>query len=296
MFLKPSIKKLDKTRIRTIISQQHLVLTFGVIVKTKALVTILLFIFVLLPHKANGGRKTDFITLKERTCDGYLLTIYRGNSVDYRSFILIGFVDSLMDDQTRIKIEIEVKRKNGGGFEIPLSTYAHMTDSGTTAYNPQNFDPNKNIPSKKVYIHLQKWAVGPGDEIHLKIYDDINYSYVFERHIQIKKHKLGGNISFPILSVQRAGDHPGSLGAGISYTLRYIQPEKSLLNKLGFGLNFSFLDFDPDQKIEIGLGFVLAFPDDLFQVGIGKNLTVNKDSGYYFLGVNLPGIKEKIGL
>jgi len=85
------------------------------------------------------------------------------------------------------------------------------------------------------------------------------------------------------------------LGAGISYTLRYIRWERSLLNRLGFGVNCSFLDFDLDQKIEIGLGFVLTFPDELFQIGVGKNLTVKDDSGYYFLGINLPGIKEKIG-
>ena len=264
--------------------------------KLKALVTILLFIFILLPHKANGGRKTDFITLKERTHDGYLLTIYRKNSVDYRSSILIGFVDSLINDQIRIKIEIEVIRKSGGGFEIPLPTYSHMTDSGTIAYDYRDYETNKNIPPKNTYIHLQKWAVEPGDELRLRIYDDINYSYVLERRSPIKNHGLGGNLSFPILSVQRSGDHSGSLGAGISYTFRYIQPEKSLLNKLGFGLNLSFLDFDSDQKIEVGLGFVLSFPDDLFHIGVGKNLTVDKDSGYYFLGINLPGIKEKIGL
>jgi hypothetical protein len=96
--------------------------------------------------------------------------------------------------------------------------------------------------------------------------------------------------------VQRAGDHPGGLGAGISYTIRHIRWERNLLNKLGFGVNFSFLDFDSNQKIEIGLGLVLTFPDELFQIGVGKNLTVKKDSGYYFLGINLPAIKEKIGL
>lgn|GEM_PF-1297679 len=264
--------------------------------KLKALVTILLFIFILLPHKANGGRKTDFITLKERTHDGYLLTIYRENSVDYRSSIVIGFSDSLMDSETRVKVDIEVIRKSGKRFEIPLPTYSHLPDSGTIAYNSPNYDPNKNITPKDTYIDLQKWAVEPGGELRLRIYDDINYSYVLERHIPIKKHGLSGNLSFPILSVQRAGDHPGGLGAGISYTIRYIQPERNLLNKLGFGLNLSFLDFDPDQKIEVGLGFVLSFPDDLFHIGVGKNLTVKKDPGYYFLGINLPGIKEKIGL
>ncbi|MCK4403521.1 MAG: hypothetical protein KAW02_00395 [candidate division Zixibacteria bacterium] len=232
----------------------------------------------------------------ERTYDGQLFTIYRGYSVDYRSSILIRFVDSLLDNQIRIMMEIEVIRKSRGRFKIPLPTYSHMTDSGAIAYSYRDYDPNSDIPLKETYIHLQKWAVEPGDELRLRIYDDINYSYVLERHIPIKKHGLGGNISFPILSVQRAGDHPGGLGAGISYTIRYIQPERNLLNKLGFGLNLSFLDFDPDQKIEVGLGFVLSFPDDLFHIGTGKNLTVKRDSGYYFLGINLPGIKEKIGL
>jgi hypothetical protein len=265
--------------------------------KTKFLVAIFLFLSIILCHETNAKTaRVDFIKLMERTYDEQLFTIYRGNSVDYRSSILIRFVDSLLDKQTKVMMEIEVIRKSGGRFEIPLPKYSHITDSGTIVYDYQDYDPEGGIPLKETHIHLRKWAVQPGDEIHLKIYDDINYSYVFERYIQIKKHKLGGNISFPILSVQRAGDHPGGLGAGISYTLRYIKWERNLLNKVGFGVNFSFLDFDPDQKIEIGLGFVLAFPDDLFQVGIGKNLTIDKDSGYYFFGINLPGIKEKIGL
>ena len=264
--------------------------------KPKGLVTILFFIFVLLPYKANGERTRHFIKLTERTYDEQLFRIYRGNSVDYRSSIIIRFADSLLDSQTRIMMEIEVIRKGGGRFEIPLPTYSYVTDSGTVAYESQKFDPNKKTASKETYLHLQKWAVEPGDEIHLKIYDDIDHSYIFERNLQIKKHGINGNISFPVLSVQRSGDHPGGLGAAISYTLRYIRWERSLLNKLGFGVNCSFLDFNPDQKIEIGLGFVLTFPDELFQIGVGKNLTVKDDSGYYFLGINLPGIKEKIGL
>ena len=265
--------------------------------KPKFLVAIAIFLSIILCHKTNGEpARVKFIKLMERTYDEHSFTIYRGNSVDYRSFILIGFVDSLMNDRTRIKMEIKVIRKNGGRFEIPVPTYSYMTDSGTVAYHSPNYDPNNNSTPKDTYINLQKWAVESGDQIHLRIYDDINYSYVFERHIQIKKHGLGGDLSFPILSVQRSGNHPGGLGAGISYIGRYIQPERSLLNKLGFGLNFSFLDFDPDQKIEIGLGIAITFPDDLFQIGVGKNLTVDKDSGYYFLAINLPGIKEKIGL
>lgn len=95
--------------------------------------------------------------------------------------------------------------------------------------------------------------------------------------------------------MQRAGDHAGSLGAGISYTGKYVHRDQRLIDKLGFGVNLSFLDFEPNQKIEIGFGFVLTFPDEIFQVGVGKNLTVNKDSGYYFLGINLYGIKQKVG-
>jgi len=265
-------------------------------VKPKALITILLFIFVLLPHKANGGSKTGFITLKERTWDGYIHTIYRGNSVDYRSTILIGFVDSLMDAQAGVKIDIEVIRKRGKRFNIPAPVYYHMSDSGDITYDRRDYDPKSGAPFKEIYIKLRKWALEPGDEIHIKIYDHINYSYLFERYIPLKIHGFSGNFSFPILSVQRAGNHPGGLGAGISYTIRYIRWERSLSNKLGLGANFSFLDFDPGQKIEIGLGFVFSFPDDLIQIGVGKNLTVKKDSGYYFLGINLQGIKEKIGL
>jgi len=265
--------------------------------KPKSLVAIVFFLCIIFCHKTNGEtRGVNFIKLMERTYDEQWFTIYRGNSVDYRSSIIIGFVDSLINDQIRIKMEIEVIRKNGGRFEIPLPTYSHMTDSGTIAYDYREYDPERDTPLKETHIHLQKWAVEPGDELHLKIYDDVSYSYVFERYLQIKKHGFSGNISFPILSVQRAGDHPGGLGAGISYTIRHIRWERNLLNKLGFGVNFSFLDFDSNQKIEIGLGLVLTFPDELFQIGVGKNLTVKKDSGYYFLGINLPAIKEKIGL
>jgi len=265
--------------------------------KPKFLISIPLLLSIFLCPKTNAETKTgNFIKLMERTYDDQFFTIYRGNSVDYRSSIIIEFVDSLLVGQTRVKMKVEVIRKNGGKFEIPLPTYSYLTDSGTITYDAKDHDPKSDIPLKATYINLQKWAIEPGDELHLKIYDDINYAYVFERYIQVKKHGLGGNISFPILSVQRAGDHPGGLGAGISYTIRYIKWEKNLLNKLGFGANFSFLDFEPDQKIEIGLGFVLTFPDDLFQIGVGKNLTVKDDSGYYFFGINLPGIKEKIGL
>ena len=290
-------KNLDKLRIKIIISKKFLSKILEPTLKPKFLVAIVFFLSIILCHKTNGEpTRMNFIKLMERTYDEQLFKIYRGNSVDYRSFILIGFTDSLMNDQIRIKMEIKLTRKNGGRFEIPVPSYSYVTDSGSIAYNYRDYDPNSNVPLKETCIDLQKWAIEPGDELHFRIYDDINYSYIFERYIQIKRHGLGGNISFPILSVQRRGDHPGGLGAGISYTIRYTQPEKRLSNKLGFGLNFSFLDFDPSQKIEMGLGFAITFPDDLFQIGVGKNLTVKKDSGYYFLGINLPGIKEKIGL
>lgn len=264
--------------------------------KSKFFVFSLLFLFVLFSYNAEGETRTrHFIRLFEHTYDDQLFTIYRGNSVDYRSSIVVKFVDSLITGPTRIKMEIGVIRKNGEGFEIPAPGYSQMTDSGTIVYNSPDYNPTQNLPLKETHIRLQKWAVEPGDKIHLRFYDDINYSYLFEKYIQIKKHGLQGEISFPILSVQRADDHPGSLGAGISYTAKYVHPDQRLLDKLGVGVNLSLLDFEPDQKIEIGLGFVLTFPDDIFQLGVGKNLTVNHDSGYYFLGINLFGIKEKIG-
>jgi hypothetical protein len=173
--------------------------------------------------------------------------------------------------------------------------HSYMTDSGLVACQPRDEDSGVKVLPKDTHIALMKWAVEPGDELRLKIYD-ASYTYLLEREIPIERHGLQGNFSFPFLSVQRAGEHPGSLGAGISYTLRNVRAERNLLNDLGFGINLSLLDFEADQKVEIGLGFVISFPDDLFHIGAGKNLTVNRDTGYYFLGVNLPAVIEKVGL
>jgi hypothetical protein len=264
--------------------------------KLRFFVFIPLFLFALLCYNAKAETRTKrFTRLIEHTYDDQLATIFRGNSVDYRSFILVKFVDSAMVVPASMKMEIEVIRKNGRGFEIPAPGYSYMTDSGAIGYSSQTYDPNQNIALKETYVQLRKWAVEPGDKIHLRIYDGVNHSYLFERYIPVKKHGLQGEISFPVFSVQRTDGHAGSLGAGISYTGKYVHRDQRLLDKLGFGVNFSFLDFEPDQKIEIGLGFVLTFPDEIFQIGAGKNLTVNHDSGYYFLGINLFGIKEKIG-
>ena len=262
--------------------------------KPKALITVFLLALILLPHHAAGEGSSDFVRLRERSCDGYLLTVYPGNSLDYRSSLLIEFTDSLLK-QYKLKIEAELVRKSGEAFEIPVPMYSYMTDSGLIAYQPREEDTGGRLPSKDTHIALTKWAVEPGDELRLKIYDQ-SYAYLLERTIPIERHGLQGNFSFPFLSVQRAGEHPGSLGAGISYTLRQVRAERTLLNKLGLGINLSLLDFEADQKVEIGLGFVISFPDDLFHIGAGRNLTVNRDTGYYFLGINLPAVMEKVGL
>jgi hypothetical protein len=262
--------------------------------KPKALITLFLLILILLPHYANGERSARFVRLRERSRDGYLLTIYRGNSVDYRSSILIEFTDSVIKHHG-LKIEAELVRKGGETFEIPVPMYSYMTDSGFVAYQRQEQDTRAGLSPKDTYIALTKWAVEPGDELCLKIHDQ-SYAYPLERRIPIDKHGLQGHFSFPFLSVQRSGKHPGTLGGGISYTLRHVRAERNLLNKLGLGINLSLLDFEVDQKVEIGLGFVVSFPDDLFHVGAGKNLTVNRDTGYYFLGINLPAVIEKVGL
>jgi len=195
-----------------------------------------------------------------------------------------------------IKARAEIVRKGGDRFKIPVEACSFAIGSDTPTKDFPNCHSNENTPQSRTHIHLKKWAAQPGDQLHLQIYDELNHFFTLERYIKIKRHGLGGNLSFPILSVQRSGNHPGSLGAGISYTGRYIQPEKSLLNELGWGVNFSFLDFDPHQKIEIGLAIVFSFPDDIFQIGVGKNLTIKRDATYYLLGINLPGIKEKAGL
>jgi hypothetical protein len=262
--------------------------------KTKALITVFLLALILFPHRAFGEGGDGFVRLRERSCDGYLLTVYHGNSLDYRSSLLIEFTDSSVEHY-RLKIEAEVVRKSGAAIEIPVPMYSYMTDSCIVAYQRQEQDPGAKLPPEDTYIALTKWAVEPGDELRLKIYDQ-SYAYLLEREIPIEKHGLQGDFSFPFLSVQRSGEHPGSLGAGISYTLRQVRAERNLLNRLGVGINLSLLDFEADQKVEIGLGFVVSFPDDLFHVGAGKNLTVNRDTGYYFLGINLPAVIERIGL
>jgi hypothetical protein len=268
----------------------------GVAMKPKALITVFLFALVLFPYHASGKGRANFFKLRERTCEGYMLTIYRGNSIDYRSSILIEFIDSLIQDHTRIKIQAELIRKNGSRFEIPVPLYSHVTDSGFMAYTYREHDPEAESPLDGTLIRLTEWAAQPGDKLYLRIHDDLRYPYLRERQVPIEKLGLQGNLSFPFLSVQRSGDHSGSLGAGISYTLRNVRAERMILNKIGLGINLSLLDFDASQKVEIGLGFVVSFPDDLFCMGAGKNLTVNRDSGYYFLGINLQVVKELIGL
>jgi hypothetical protein len=231
-------------------------------------------------QSASGAGKTDRFVLKERTHENLLFTIHKNTSVDYRSTVLIRFAGSPDLAQAGIKTEVEIVRKNGRTLELPSRYILQNTDS----------------TAQEVRINLWKWAAEPGDRVHLLIQHDLDYPYVFERYLSVKKHGFGGNLSFPIFSVQRNGDHPGSLGAGISYAMKYVQAEKNLLNYLGVGPNISLLDFESDQKVEIGLGVVITFPDDLFQIGFGKNLTVKRDSGYYFVGINLPGIIDKIGL
>jgi hypothetical protein len=264
--------------------------------RLRALAAIVLSVLVLPVGEAGARLKTGSVVFKERTCDGYLVTLHKGNSTDYRSAILICFHDTVADEQITARIEVEVARRNGDRFELPTTIYCSPTRPDTSAPGQANSSSSKIVMGKQIPILPKEWALESGDELHVRIYDETTHSHVCERYIPIRKHGLSGNISFPFLSVQRFGDHPGGLGAGISYTGRYVQRERGLLNKLGFGLNFSFLDFEPGQKVEVGIGFVVSFPDDLFQVGVGKNLTVNRDSGYYFLGINLPAVKEKLGL
>ena len=273
--------------------------TREVTLKSKTVsILVILFLFVFSYHPAKGEIRTRyFARLIEHTYDDQQFTIYRGNSVDYRSLIQIKFTDSLITDRTRMKLEARVIRKNGGGFKIPVpvSGYLPYSDSENISIPPPSDDSTRVEPPKENYIPLKKWAIEPGDKLHVLIYEDGNRSRLFERYVPVKKLGLQGDMSFPILSVQRDGDHPGSLGAGLSYTGRYVHRDNRLLDKIGWGGNLSFLDFEPDQKIEIGLGFVLTFPDDIFQIGVGKNLTVDHDSGYYFLGINLWGVKDKLG-
>jgi len=262
--------------------------------KPKFLITVFLALFILCPHYAVGEASDGFVRLRERSCDGYLLTVHPGNSVDYRSSLLIEFSDSLINPYM-MKIEAQLVRKGGAAFEIPVRMHSSMTDSGRAAYPQRDSARGSEVFLKDIRIDLHNWAAAPGDELRLRIYD-LSYSYLLETEIPVERHGLQGGFSFPFLSVQRSGEHPGSLGAGISYTLRNIRAERSLLNDLGLGVNLSLLDFEADQKVEIGLSLVVSFPDDLFHIGAGKNLTVNRDTGYYFLGINLPAVIEKIGL
>ena len=264
--------------------------------KSKSILILLIIINILLPNHAKSETRPRYLVrLVEHTYDDQLYTVHRGYSVDYRSTVLIKFPDSLSAYPPNIRLKATVVRKNKDEFEIPLPGYSLLTDSGTVAINSETYDSSGNITLKESYVQLKRWAVEPGDLIHLQIYEDEGYSHIFERHVRVKKHGLQGDVSFPILSVQRGGGHPGTLGAGLSYTGRYIHRDSRFLDKFGWGGNISLLDFDPDQKIEIGLGFVITFPDDILQLGVGKNLTINHDSGYYFFGVNLLGIKEKLG-
>ncbi|MGB2989568.1 MAG: hypothetical protein WBC98_06380 [Candidatus Zixiibacteriota bacterium] len=239
-----------------------------------------LFLIVPLSAASPGIGGAPLFSLTEETYDGCSFVIHQTTSVDERSSIVIQPARSAYPDQDEIRTKVEVLRRNGRIFQIPLPKVSSTADSFTT----------------RVSIHLEEWAVEQGDKLHILIRHDLCYPYVFERYVAVRRHGISENLSFPFLSVQRSGDHPGSLGAGISYTMRYVQPERSLLNKIGFGMNLCLLDFDASQKVEVGLGFVVSFPDDLFHAGAGKNLTVKRNSGYYFLGVNLPAVKERIGL
>ncbi len=265
--------------------------------KSKVVCVLFILSFLLsLSHPAEGQvRSRYFVRLIEHAYDDQEFYIYRGNSVDYRSLIQIKFTDSLVVDRSKMKLSARVIRRNGEGFRIPVSEYSHLNDSETTTFTSSRDDSIRMHTARRDFISLKRWAIEPGDKLHLLIYEEGNRTRHLERYIPVKREGLQGSISFPILSVQRSGDHPGSLGAGLSYTGRYVHRDNRLLDKIGWGGNLSFLDFEPNQKIEIGLGFVVTFPDDIFQIGVGKNLTIDHDSGYYFLGINLWGVKEKLG-
>jgi hypothetical protein len=259
-------------------------------------VLFILSLFFSLSHPAEGQvRSRYFVRLIEHAYDDQEFIVYRGNSVDYRSLIQIRFNDSLVTDRSRMKLEARVIRKNGEDFRIPVTSYPLSGDSETISAPPSLEDSSRMETTKGDYISLRRWAIEPGDKLQLSIYEEGNRSRHFERHIRIKRQGLQGNITFPFLSVQRGGNHPGTLGAGLSYTGRYVHRDNRLLDKIGWGGNLSFLDFEASQKIEIGIGFVVTFPDDIFQIGVGKNLTIDHDSGYYFFGINLWGVKEKLG-
>lgn len=129
--------------------------------KSKFCLYILFLFFVLMSHAVRGETKTkSLVKLIEHTYDDQLATIYPGNSVDYRSSIVVRFIDSLITEPTRRKMKIGVIREKGGGFELPPPGYFYMADSGTIAYNAQSSD----AVLKETYIQLQKWAVKPGGQ------------------------------------------------------------------------------------------------------------------------------------
>ena len=55
----------------------------------------------------------------------------------------------------------------------------------------------------------------------------------------------------------------------------------------GLGIHAASVNLDPDQSAEFGLGGQLYLWDGFFFAGLGWDLSVSEDRGYFYLGTNL---------
>ncbi len=71
----------------------------------------------------------------------------------------------------------------------------------------------------------------------------------------------------------------------------------SFFNKLdpGFGFHAVFLDQDIDENIEMGGGINFSILNGLVRVGLGYNISAEKDNTYWFIGFGLFNMLGKLG-
>ena len=61
---------------------------------------------------------------------------------------------------------------------------------------------------------------------------------------------------------------------------------------VGGGIHLASLDHGP-ETVEFGIGANVALWDGLFSFGYGRNLSIQRDPDYHFVGINLFGLLNK---
>jgi hypothetical protein len=220
-----------------------------------------------------------------------------------------------------LAIATEVSTLKNGFLECFNELKAEFEELTTTLgilFNQQaNYIANKKIGDKvlkfsinelpeKGYIELKR--VGQrdnGDELQIELIILIpsSQSGLPDQEIILEKHnlimQLLGLRSEVIVGLIMADPFEHIDTASNIDRKFFFAPSAALLLKLGtknknynnfidfgFGLNFAAPDFDIDGTPEFGTGLIFTAFKDIMSTGINYN--VNRDSFYWFFGINLP--------